>query len=301
MRARSSAFRRASAFVVSTGRASVAGVVALLLVAPPVRAARSWQGAPAKSAILADEPHREARIVVDAAAFGPTAKVLAERVHERVASALAGEVRGEDHYRILVEPLPDGSIGYQVAYERLGGAGQVIVRRASQCRLCTESELLDQVEATVVRLVPETPAAVDGAMAAPDGSAELEAVPPEQPTKRRKRLAERRQADESTTTARLGKLGAAGIGVAVVGLLGVGVGAGLAAREPVYKPRPTYLLRTREPGIAVASIGGAALIAGLTMLAVDVVRRRKSRRAATLRFQPLDVRTAWGWSLGGDF
>jgi hypothetical protein len=85
----------------------------------------------------------------------------------------------------------------------------------------------------------------------------------------------------------IGPLGFAGIGLGVVGLAGVGVGVGLAVKG--FEPKgPDYLERTnyRTPGNIVLSIGGAALIAGVVMIAVDVSKRKKARQGKSTRIAP---------------
>lgn len=85
---------------------------------------------------------------------------------------------------------------------------------------------------------------------------------------------------------RLKPLGKAGIGVMVGGavMLGIGIGVAVAGGESEVDPENAQRDREQDlriPGGVVAGIGGALLVAGITMLAVDARRARKRR--ATVR------------------
>lgn len=75
---------------------------------------------------------------------------------------------------------------------------------------------------------------------------------------------------------RLGAPGYAGLGV---GMLGVGVlatGAQLMLHPSIVKGRPGQLriASYRTPGVVLAAVGGAGLMAGVILVAIDVARRR---------------------------
>jgi hypothetical protein len=146
--------------------------------------------------------------------------------------------------------------------------------RQSDCSLCTKTELIERIEKDlpalltlaldhqVVRAVDDDTGNDGGGDGDGDGGPDVE------PVDQRK----------------IGPLGFAGIGLAVGGAAGVGVGVGLAIKgfEPIA---PTFLERKnyRTPGNVILAIGGTALIAGVVMIAVDVSKRKKARRAAESR------------------
>ena len=138
--------------------------------------------------------------------------------------------------------------------------------RQADCALCTRGELVATIEAelpSLLELVREhqVPAAVGGEEGGEDGGGE--------------------------ETKAIGPLGFAGIGVAVLGAAGGGVGAAFAVRgvvpdEPGASGAGQALATNyRTPGIATVAIGGVVLVAGLVMLAIDVSKRKKARSSAS--------------------
>lgn len=140
--------------------------------------------------------------------------------------------------------------------------------RQSDCSLCTRTELVERIEKELpallklaldhqpVREVENGDGDVGGDG---DGDGDVDPVDPR----------------------KIGPMGFAGIGLSVVGAAGVGVGVGLAVKgfepiEPMFTDRKNY----RTPGNVILAVGGAALIAGVVMIAVDVSKRKKAKRAA---------------------
>ncbi len=99
----------------------------------------------------------------------------------------------------------------------------------------------------------------------------------------------------------LGPLGKAGIGIGVVGLAVLGTGIGLAVHGSKLDAAATDELEkgadTTIPGIALAAVGGIAVVSGITMLVVDRVRARKSRVSASIGGTP----HSFGFQLQGRF
>jgi hypothetical protein len=88
----------------------------------------------------------------------------------------------------------------------------------------------------------------------------------------------------------------AGIGLMVAGALGAGVGIGLVAAKPRV-PEPTMAWETREtqkPGYAVLAIGGAALITGVVLFVLG----RRQHKAQHTRHQVAPVAGAGVFGLG---
>jgi hypothetical protein len=204
-----------------------------------------------------------ASVHVDASALGDAGDVLGELLQTRGEEVLREAAVVEAHDEadpvvlVKVEPLP-GTAGYRCAYE-LRRDGEVIdgTQASSECRLCTDAELSDQVAAAIARLVPKLPRT--GA----------EPVPPPR--------AGATTVDRDPNAWVIGGMGQAGIGVSVIGAAVLGVGLGLAIgggdRGAI-----------RVSGIGTAAAGGALLITGVVLLAVDRTRsRRVTPTAAGLR------------------
>jgi hypothetical protein len=141
--------------------------------------------------------------------------------------------------------------------------------RQSDCSLCTRTEVIERIEKDLeplLELAREHQVEREGVEVGGDGDGDGDVGPVGDDRK-------------------IGPLGFAGIGLAVVGLAGVGAGVGLAVKG--VEPTPPYQKSKdfRTPGNVILAIGGAALIAGVVMIAVDVSKRKKSRsqKAAKIR------------------
>ena len=102
----------------------------------------------------------------------------------------------------------------------------------------------------------------------------------------------------------LGRLGIVGASVGAVGLAGVVAGAALLVhgRRESLDASDNELLNVtdlRPPGIAVLVSGGALLVTGVVLLAVD--RSRRKRRATAMTPSPLWTRGGIGLTLSGRF
>lgn len=223
---------------------------------------------------------------VDAEELGSGGESVEAKVEEVAGEVFAAEgfeeATEELDPRIVVvvertgtEENPGFVVGYSIEQgeEVLPGSA-----RQSDCSLCTRTELLERIREELPGLLKlarahQVAAVGDGGEeGGGEGGGEGEG-------------GEGGDGDGGETKA-IGPLGFAGIGVGVLGLAGVGVGVGFAVRgfEPVdetLKDRVNY----RTPGNIVLSIGGAALIAGVMMIAVDVSKRKKARSGAKARVQ----------------
>ena len=93
----------------------------------------------------------------------------------------------------------------------------------------------------------------------------------------------------------------AGIGLMVAGALGAGVGIGLVVTKP-RAPEPTMAWETREtqkPGYAVLAIGGAALITGVVLFVLG--RRQQKAQHARHQVAPVAGAGVFGLSWSGRF
>jgi hypothetical protein len=229
---------------------------------------------------------------VDTADLGSGEEPLKAKIEETAAGVFEAEgfegARDEEDPRIVVvvertgtEENPGFVVGFSI--ER----GDEIVSgsaRQADCSLCTRTELLERIEEEVVGLLElarehQVVEAVDdgGGDGGEEGGGEDGGGP---------------------EVKVIGPLGIAGVGVGVLGLAGVGVGVAFAVRgfEPLDENQ-LDLKDYRTPGNVVLAIGGAALIAGVVMIAVDVSKRKKSRgkskSAARVRVEPRGLGVAF--------
>jgi hypothetical protein len=213
---------------------------------------------------------------VDAEELGSGGESVEAKVQEVAAEVFAAEgfagASEELDPRIVVvvertgtEENPGFVVGYSLEQgeEVLPGSA-----RQSDCSLCTRTELLERIREELPGLL--TLAREHQVAAVSDGGEEGEGGGEDG--------GDGGDGDAAGERKAIGPLGFAGIGVGVLGLAGVGTGVGLAVRgfEPVDETRQD-LKDYRTPGNVVLSIGGAALIAGIVMIAVDVSKRKKAR------------------------
>jgi hypothetical protein len=253
-------------------------VVLAIVCAVPLRA---YASAPAS------EPVVRAELELDTAKLGEDGELIEQQIRVRGDALLRNRevlpARSPDDPRIVVaiEPLVQDGPGYRCRWAVYRGAVAIAGSEGtSLCKLCTETELVDHVEAAIERAVPQVPA-----QASPDTS-----VPPADVTER------------PASSGKLGTLGKAGIGIGVVGVAVLATGIGLAAVDPTRNQSELghEVGPTRPAGIALAVVGAAALISGVAMLVVDRHRARK-RSAARASLAPAHVRGGAGLWLVGRF
>ena len=258
----------------------------------PVSAAMSGPG----QAPTSDEARTS--FEVDARDTGPGAEALQERIESRGEAVLREReiLPGEENdpkLFIRVESLGSDTSGYRCVYEaRRDGVVIEGTTGAAECRLCTQSELIEQVEAAVDRIAPRLRVSVTEAATEQEASPSDDAPPD----------VNRTSADRDDRAGRLGPVGKTGIALSVIGAAGVATGVGLILREPsVLDDEPTKQLNTRTPGIGAAAGGGAVLLAGVTMIIVDAVRRRRGRDASSTALHPWSNGRGGGLVLRGRF
>jgi hypothetical protein len=263
----------------SRRKSVLASVLAMSTVTMVVGETRASPEPPAPR-LVKMEPAAEAAprvgLRVDAEALGSEGESVEAKVEE-----VAGEVFAEQGFeaereeldpRIVVvvertgtEENPGFVVGYSIekGEEVLPGSA-----RQTDCSLCTRTELLERIRGELPGLLKlarehQVAAVADGGDGDESGDGDG---------------GEDGGDGDAGETKAIGPVGFAGIGVGVLGLAGVGVGVGFAVKGFVPKA-PDYLTRTnyQTPGNVVLSIGGAALIAGVVMIAVDVTKRKKQR------------------------
>lgn len=241
-------------------------ILSLCTAASPLRAAPARDGAIVR-----------ASLEIDASETGDAASVVKEKIRVRGEALLRAHdvlpARGPSDPIIAIAIAPMGKEpGYRCRFA-VRRDGEVVpdTEGTTLCRLCTEDELVDHVEAAIERVVPQVPASAPASTASTPPRSDA-AVPP-------------RRHD-------LRALGKAGLATAITGGVLLGVGVGLAVRDVPPSPRRPDPPNTRPAGIAIASISAAMLIAGIVMVAVDMRRPPRSRRAS-VRLAPDGLRGAF--------
>lgn len=100
---------------------------------------------------------------------------------------------------------------------------------------------------------------------------------------------------------RLRKLGSVGIGVAVLGAGLLSAGIPLMLRQDDFSGGTGATIKTRSTqgyGIGMAVGGGVALVAGVSLLAVDLVRQRQRRVAVAPMWGSRHAGLVVAWKLG---
>jgi hypothetical protein len=260
--------REASGIVMRTTalHRTICGALALVLAVVPLGPAVA---APTTAAAPAEVVR--ASLTIDASALGDAGVGVTERIRVRGEAllrkhdVLAGRDASDPVIAIAVEPLGTEP-GYRCRFAVK--RGDVVIgdtEGTSLCNLCTLDELVEHVEAAIERVVPQVPAV-----------ARVEPAPPVEPVARPGKR--RAGATPSGRTPELRALGRAGIATAIGGSVVLGVGVGLAARGSSLDDPPRG---PRIAGIAIASVSVALLVAGFTMLAVDLRRGRADAGAST--------------------
>jgi hypothetical protein len=262
----------------------VAWSVALALASPAAAAAPSGP--------------RHATVEIDTSDIGEEGPVIKRRTHERTDVVLraAGVLPGRPDARdpvihVDVDVLAGPDPGYQCEVWISRDDAVLGERRRVECPLCTESEIVQRVEATVRELVALLPADADAEPSPePEPSATSGSTPPSSST----------PAPPSDTDDRagLGPLGKAGAALVPVGAAAAIAGAVLVALPAkVDQDDPLYEIDYRPPGAATLAAGGAVLVAGVVLLVVD---RRRARPRTTALAPTLGPRAA-GLSWSGRF
>jgi hypothetical protein len=265
---------------VTTLRSLFASALAITLAATPASTVAAAPS-PSPGRVTQRGEVVRASLSIDTSALGGAADGVKERIRVRGEALLRAHdvlpARGptDPLIAITVEPLGTEP-GYRCEFAVRRG-DEVIHDTAgtSLCQLCTEDELVDHLEAAIERVVPQVPASTTPAPTTPTTSRRGRDVPPPSPH-----------------PPELRALGKGGLAIAITGGVALGVGVGLAAREPPADAKePTT---GRIAGIAVASVSLGLLIAGLTMVAVDMRRGHAARDAnAPTRAGRQGRKSAW--------
>lgn len=287
--------------MVTRCRPIVAATLGALLCWPTVATARVPGASVSALALHAPALERRGRLEVDATALGESRDVVVGRIEEMTKVVFEREaVRFADGpddpvMKILIVPLEGDTAGYRITWQVERSAKEVPGSKGfSDCRLCTEGELVDAVVAGIELSVEKMEVRVEPEPEPVAETTPVEAAP--DPTT---------APSEDKGTRKLGPMGIAGIALTAVGAAGLGTGIGLAVRKPTPSDSdPTRLVDTRKHGYGALAGGAAVAVAGVVLLVLDLRRSRSTARADTAprtAMAPWVVPGSGGLSLSGRF
>jgi hypothetical protein len=217
---------------------------------------------------------RYADVAVETKGLGEAGPVVRRRVGERAdvvlrrSGVLPPRDAGDPVLSVTVDELVGDEPGYVFKVEILVDGTAKEAATPSECRLCTEGELVDAIEGRLEHAVTELPVASD------------EPPPPRvDPTK-----VDSPQHDDAVDRPPGPGMKIGGATLVAVGGAATITGAVLAALKP--KPKsgdPLHLTDTHNPGYALIAVGASALVTGAVLLIVDARRRAKHKRAMAAR------------------
>jgi hypothetical protein len=231
-------------------------------------------------------------VEVDTSQVGESGPVIQRRVRERSDVILRREGvlparPGQDPVVwVTVFELREEEPGYAFELRAQRGDDDLLHTERFECRLCTETELVSEVEIRLDSFVGELGVQAESTH---DATSEDEPALTEPPAPHVESVPYQRDAGLGT----MGKVGIAGLATGVVGL---GVGIGLASKKDVPQRDARNLTTTKPPGYALIGIGAALAITGAVLLVVD--RKRASRTTA---FAPWVGPVGAGLTLEGRF
>jgi hypothetical protein len=214
------------------------------------------------------------RVVVDAKALGDAEASFAAKIDEKLRAALedAGyvlddSVRADATVRVRLSFFNQEDLDYQIDVDI--AAGEQLVRLETVgCPHCGEDELLARVDSRQSEILTALERALaqssDTVVPAPDEGGE---DPPVQEPGKGKPI---------------GALGGVGIGLAALGVGSIVAGGAELGRGKIYDDIVTTeraFVDHRPVGGALLGVGGVVLVAGVTMLVVDIVRSKQRRHA----------------------
>lgn len=221
-----------------------------------------------------------AAVSVDASALGDSSTAVTSQVNAGAREILKSngvkivEDPNAPQMVLVITPLGGDRPGYRCAFEvRHDGKAVAGSSSISDCRLCTEGELVETAQAAVESQLARlkelgTPAIVPSS----DGDGD-KVVNDDKDVVKDVVTDDKVVVDD--TPRGLDTLGKIGVATGVVGLAALVPGIVLA----VLPPKPLENAERREtlkPGIGIAAVGGAALITGVVLVVLDVKRRKKA-------------------------
>ena len=240
-----------------------------------------WFSAATAEAGPAESVSEAIELRVEVALDGPDSEALRSAVEQDAIARLdgLGHVVGSDSATEV-----DVTIGWhdesEVVFSVVVTAereGQRFFRDKVACNQCGTPELFEQVGLSLEAIAEE--------LATKRRSDEQPPTPAGPP------LENQTPSKEAGRPRGLDRLGWAGVGLGSAGLVVTGVGIGLLSKGLQIEPDPggdAYQLVTdfRPAGTVMTAAGGAALVGGLTLVVVDLVRKRRTRRRSSVALLP---------------
>ncbi|HWB73995.1 MAG TPA: hypothetical protein VG755_03545 [Nannocystaceae bacterium] len=194
---------------------------------------------------------------------------LAAVIHAAISEILRNREVAPETIHIAIAWRDQSDVDYAVRI-RIDAHGGVREQTASTGPDATSDGLAGVVAAALARVLDERPRAVRPEPAGPRPQPPIVVTPAPAPAMKKDR--------------KLGRLGWAGVGLAIAGTATLGGGIGLLALDRTVDPFDATRLRDWRPaGGSLVAIGGLALVAGMTMALVDI---RPSRQLALAPFAP---------------
>lgn len=248
-------------------------------------------GFPRASRAAEPPADRKIAVEVDAAALPPELADAVEAEFSRLLAEsedLPAGVFFADDRRVYIEVQPSPIPGADdlLVYVELRYQDEILGESLTEnCLACTEVGVADRALMLVEPMFPLLPAPEPAEPPAPAVVDASDAEPESSPAGAR--------ADPLTIS------GAALLGVGLVAV-GVGVGRIVVDERVVSSPGVAELdvIKYRQPGIAAAVIGGAAAVAGATVLGIALGRRH---RAGVTAAAPVVGPRALGFTIAGRF
>ena len=235
-----------------------------------------------------DDARVRTSVEVDTSQVGESGPVIQRRIRERsdVVLRREGVLPARDAQdpilMVTVFELGGEDPGYAFDLRAQRGSQNLLHTERFQCRLCTETELVSEVEARLASVVLELGTNVRAA----EDTTSTAAVSSDEPSDEGVVL-------DARHDGRLQPMGKAGIAVLATGVVGLGVGVGLAVRKPQPQRIATRQTTTRPPGYALIGVGAALAITGGVLLALDRKRARERRSAFAPWMGPAGVGVTW--------
>jgi hypothetical protein len=185
---------------------------------------------------------------------------------------------------------------------RRGSTARLVV--VDECKLCDEGKLAAKVAGRVEDLLPYL--AVEPAEAATEPEVESEVKA--EPETSEPWVEPEPVVDDGPGYRRVGVAGYVGIGALALGVGGVAGGIAVLLEDPTegYVPNDDYQLERRDRvplGGTLVGVGGALLVTGAVLVAVDqtILRRRRAERGRSIVLLPSVSPTTVGLGLTARF
>ncbi|PRQ03829.1 hypothetical protein ENSA5_11980 [Enhygromyxa salina] len=230
-------------------------------------------------------------------------QTIREQLGPRIAQAEFEIVEGGDAavtLELRFRELPSGEYDYGIHFEFIDGDRREAAIEWVDCHMCVDARLLPVLNEHTPALL----AALVAEVAQFEAVEPVEVLRPERGADETLGAGDRGEPREPRRITGLGVSGSIIAGLGVGALIGAGIELG---RGVIVEPSARELRETTDhlsPGYALLGVGGSALVAGVTMLAVDLGRQAKKRRQGRVQeagVYPVFSRAGVGLGVTGKF